>query len=238
MGKLEVFTFGNAANHFNVPFDEDGPVINHVEHYCNAGDWVARFGVLHFRQTVDDDAVAEVGGAVANGAARQAVLPQTPVLANRQADVRRASTFEIEKRRARKHRFVGRMFKRTECSGHQMNQHYLDNMFVLDKTLKRVVDEAEVEIGGGAVSRKSVQSVSGKVKNFMEMEVDQEMLENDDTVVPLAMAAAAVRGQTASRQVQNSAARAEVKKVKQLSRLWQYRNGKTPEDWPLHRSDA
>ncbi|RDW83401.1 hypothetical protein BP5796_04892 [Coleophoma crateriformis] len=59
MKKLEVYTFGNAANHFNNPVrrsqDDSGAgapdygrAIGHIEHYANDGDFVARFGVLEF----------------------------------------------------------------------------------------------------------------------------------------------------------------------------------------------
>ncbi|KMU81343.1 hypothetical protein CISG_08988 [Coccidioides immitis RMSCC 3703] len=57
MSKLEVYTFGNAANHFNNPIrsgstDKTNPetyrAIRHIEHYANHGDFVARFGVLNY----------------------------------------------------------------------------------------------------------------------------------------------------------------------------------------------
>lgn len=63
--RLEVYSFGNAANHFNNPdyhstnvAPEEGEVvpdkahrdkvIRHIEHYANAGDFVAQFGVLNY----------------------------------------------------------------------------------------------------------------------------------------------------------------------------------------------
>jgi hypothetical protein len=56
--KLEVYTFGNAANHFNNPVrrsadDTGGPkdyyrAIPYIEHYANSGDFVSRFGVLNY----------------------------------------------------------------------------------------------------------------------------------------------------------------------------------------------
>jgi len=61
MSRLEIFTFGNAARHFNNPLlvnpptDPDqskgGPgkrVIKHIEHYANSEDLVANIGVLKF----------------------------------------------------------------------------------------------------------------------------------------------------------------------------------------------
>ena len=41
--QLEVYTFGNAANHFNT-----NRAIAHIEHYANSQDFVSRWGVLNF----------------------------------------------------------------------------------------------------------------------------------------------------------------------------------------------
>ncbi|KAI1016288.1 hypothetical protein LB504_009162 [Fusarium proliferatum] len=49
--KLEVYTFGNLANHFSNPYrgnDTRSPVIPHIEHYVNEKDFACRFGVLNF----------------------------------------------------------------------------------------------------------------------------------------------------------------------------------------------
>jgi hypothetical protein len=61
MSKLEIFTFGNAARHFNNPLLAQPPtnpdqskggrgerVIKHIEHYANTEDLVANIGVLKF----------------------------------------------------------------------------------------------------------------------------------------------------------------------------------------------
>ena len=57
LGQLEVYTFGNAANHFNNPHKHSNPpegvereagrnrVIGHIEHYANSWDFVAQWGV-------------------------------------------------------------------------------------------------------------------------------------------------------------------------------------------------
>ena len=63
--KLEVYTFGNAANHFNNPehapdnfepgqemtprdHDPDRRCVRHIEHYANNADFVSRWGVLFY----------------------------------------------------------------------------------------------------------------------------------------------------------------------------------------------
>ncbi|KAF2459922.1 hypothetical protein BDY21DRAFT_316655 [Lineolata rhizophorae] len=63
LGRLEVYTFGCAANHFNNPHHKLGTLredskkgssgrlskaIRHIEHYANSGDFVSRWGVLSF----------------------------------------------------------------------------------------------------------------------------------------------------------------------------------------------
>lgn len=60
VGKLEIYTFGSAANHFNNPprhavsstslstTDDNRNAIAHIEHYGSAGEFVARWGVLYF----------------------------------------------------------------------------------------------------------------------------------------------------------------------------------------------
>ncbi|MCJ1472896.1 hypothetical protein MMC13_001545 [Lambiella insularis] len=112
LAKLEVYTFGNAARHFNNPLRLPSPppptpdgsaqhpllpapdpaperIIRHIEHYANTGDFVAQIGVLRF----------------APRGARQRD-PRTP--------------------------FCGAVFERP-ATGHLLNQHYLDPMFAMSE---------------------------------------------------------------------------------------------------------
>ncbi|KAL2371908.1 hypothetical protein RJ035_002118 [Blastomyces gilchristii] len=109
MAKLEVYTFGSAAAHFNnpmraiqttsIPISPSGPsvssptrrrrskgVIRYIEHYVNGEDIVPRWGVMY--------------------------------------NVRSAKT-----------RYSGKVFIRNGVTGHMFNQHYLDNIFPLDTRL-------------------------------------------------------------------------------------------------------
>ncbi|KAH0536899.1 hypothetical protein FGG08_006270 [Glutinoglossum americanum] len=100
--KLEIYTFGAAANHFNNPaisgIPSESPVrtlrdptreeptkrvIRHIEHYANQGDFVARWGVLNFTKGFN----------------------------------------------YRNNRFVGQVIERKGATGHLLCQHYLDYMF-------------------------------------------------------------------------------------------------------------
>ncbi|KAL4806711.1 hypothetical protein BDV18DRAFT_119189 [Aspergillus unguis] len=133
--KLEIYTFGNAANHFNNPYrvlpraqkdaangekpedqkcsDKDHAIL-HIEHYANSGDFVARWGVLNF-----------------------ANIPN---------------------------RFIGHVFVR-QGSGHMMNQHYLGTMFPFGPGQKVrdsnpfVDSEIEVPTFGANVPKSPVRRV-------------------------------------------------------------------------------
>ncbi|RDW89839.1 uncharacterized protein DSM5745_01614 [Aspergillus mulundensis] len=129
--KLEVYTFGNAANHFNNPYralprtqkdnsdtilpqiqqpnENTDKTILHIEHYANARDFVSLWGVLNFSN-----------------------IPN---------------------------RFMGHVFVR-EGSGHMFNQHYLGTMFPLGPD-RKVLDtnrfmDTEIEIPGSFADGSSI----------------------------------------------------------------------------------
>lgn len=188
--KLEVFTFGNASNHWNCPKNSSGEtIIKHIEHYANEDDWVSRFGILHFRRLspaspTPGNASASSGQPGPEGTNGYLQLLDGQRISNA---VSRSSTFKRESAMTGKDRFVGRLFKRSG-SGHQFNQHYLNNLFPMDKALTAVVDDEKT--------------------GFMNQVADLSVLDEHDIVVPQERVAGM--------------------KVKAYSRLWKYRNGKTP----------
>ncbi|OAX78856.1 hypothetical protein ACJ72_06830 [Emergomyces africanus] len=108
MAKLEVYTFGSAASHFNNPMRVIYPpifnspttpnrrskgVIRYIEHYVNGEDIVPRWGVMY--------------------------------------NVRSAKT-----------RYAGKVFVRNGATGHMFNQHYLENIFPLDRPVPAPPDHA------------------------------------------------------------------------------------------------
>ena len=105
--------------------------------------------------------------------------------------------------------FVGAVFER-RGSGHMLNQHYLDTMFPLDPQTGEVAESNE----------------------FVEMLVDIGTIEgrqNRPAVdSKLAMALGHVT-QNPDKQV-GSLLAGDLKPVKELSRLWKYRNGLSPQD--------
>ncbi|KAL2352325.1 hypothetical protein BJ546DRAFT_1028568 [Cryomyces antarcticus] len=196
--RLEVYTFGNAANHFNSPstgvsqpiLDQASSVqatngrlvtslgaprrhtpraIRYIEHYGNSHDFVARWGVLNFAR-----------------------------MANR---------------------YMGRIFERPG-SGHLLNQHYLDYMFPLDPTLRNgyrvALDnnefmEMDVDISARNDAnsatregpREAMRSSGGQTTDDVRCQV-----ELDTPITP--------------------GAKPRAPKVKDFSRLWLYRNGQSP----------
>ncbi|ETN46957.1 uncharacterized protein HMPREF1541_01147 [Cyphellophora europaea CBS 101466] len=189
--KLEVYTFGNAANHWNCPELENGQrVIEHVEHYANDKDWVARFGALYFRGVGQQQShihpfsyvqptrngQSKAKNAV-NGSNMSSTTENPPdVLTNR---------------------FVGKLFLR-KASGHQFNQHYMANMFTMDKQDRLVLD-------GNEFMNEVVDHY-----NFQDCQCTSTRMVNGDDIA------------TKAQLVE------PVKQIKDESRLWQYRNGGVP----------
>jgi hypothetical protein len=176
LSKLEIFTFGSAANHFNAPrwtkLERPDPVpandlvhryensIGYIEHYANAADIVALGGVLHFVN-----------------------IPN---------------------------RFMGRLFVRPS-SGHLLNQHYLDNMFTLgpDHKVLESNEFMDMEVEPCASGINSYVSTSRRVK-YRPIARDRDFL-------------------TALSQQTQPNGTDRMLHVKDFSRLWQYRNGRSPE---------
>lgn len=189
LGRVEVYTFGSAANHFCNPpgcFGVDGQekrrVVKHIEHYANMGDYVALFGILHFRPLPTMrrrfGASRKNDGGYENGALVSPTMTAREMVENT---------------------YVGRLFVR-KGSGHQMNGNYLDNFFTLDGESKTVEDDNE----------------------FMNSELNEEVFEGYD-----------IASRASEKDVwdcQAGVRKGDSRKIKDVSRLWSYRNGGSPED--------
>jgi hypothetical protein len=184
--KLEVYTFGNAANHFNNPYKplvgSEQPTMNgsktlnqgttlhaersafYIEHYANAMDFVCIWGVLEF-----------------------ASIPN---------------------------RYMGRIFVRPG-SGHQFNQHYLNTMFTFgpDRKVHDTNDFMESKVKFSA-DEKMQPKHAGHLKDEVLVTSERAPGQHSSTtdVQPIV--------ETHNNQV--------TLRVKDLSRLWQYRNGGSP----------
>ncbi|KIV89956.1 hypothetical protein PV10_07309 [Exophiala mesophila] len=197
LAKLEIYTFGNAANHWNAP----ASTLSHHGHVTEGGSsaggkqpllttsitqsrpWERESEtrtvkhIEHYANTLDY--VARGGilhfrpdppppGTAGSGQTTAALPSQEALDSNR---------------------FVGRLFKRTG-PGHLLNQHYLDPMFQLD----------------------SSDAVRGRVldgNEYMDQRVDQATFDRWDTVQAL----------------EGTEPQSQGVLIKDLSRLWRYRNG-------------
>jgi hypothetical protein len=221
---LEVYTFSCLANHFNNPYRTtmssavattyrktsaaaavDPPqiqnrAISHIEHYANTLDFGSRFGVLNFTT--------------------------------------RKETSENQ----RKNRFMGRVFLNPR-SGHQLNQHYLDSIFPLDPTCRFTREPVEGDFMDMDVS--TGQETQTQEKGVGERETDKE-----DSVLSLYATGLLEKFQESTAACQSGETATETKvlkfspdhkvngtydtgsglklKMRDVSRLWLYRNGRKP----------
>jgi len=140
-------------------------------------------------------------------------------------------------------RFIGRVFARTSVrGGHQFNQHYMDGMFPLEKSPTNAQEFVGcLEEGNEFMESEIVIGADGNEMESMREAMDVSWL-----------ARGAERGVSAREVEIHGGSPVEQKgrfrsrtgavgldgrrdtrvKVKELSRLWQYRNGKTPEEKP------
>lgn len=203
--QLEVYTFGNAANHFNNPYRVHIPTVgegagseakptnlrtqnkravSHIEHYANSKDFVSRWGVLNFTREITKDSL--------------------------------------------ENRFMGCVFERPGY-GHQFNQHYLDNMFPLDPTgryVRRLADgdfmEMDVSVSGDTEAREGLDqsldatlgSIEPETRKLNSSQAPEALKSRSNSTISVVNGLAVTNGIPL--------------KVRQLSRLWAYRNGKSP----------
>jgi hypothetical protein len=268
LAKLEVYTFGNAANHFNNPHHTvnaqnreiaafgsttyaepetaraatngitavatttthrtpllvaessairptalTGQAIGHIEHYAHTSDFVALWGVLHFVSSV----------------------PKTRSMP----------------------RFLGRVFARNSTrGGHQFCQHYLDGMFPLARhpTTGAIIGcvetgnefmESEVEVGRdgdeSAVVHEAFErswlAALGNSENENGVVIGSNGSNGTNGAIGTVngvgaetVAPSLVEIHASSPILARQASYPRPVKVKDVSRLWQYRNGLSPDD--------
>ncbi|CAD6455951.1 f2bb4969-fd20-4266-9d11-c98415a445f8 [Sclerotinia trifoliorum] len=210
--KLEVYTFGNAANHFNNPHlrreyqgralanpalpaadlnkpadpltnqERNGKSISHIEHYAHTYEIVSRIGILHFANNHNNDALAP--------------------------------------------RFMGRIFE-VKARGHMFVQHYLDTMFPLTRRRRRKLPEISQGSGKGPDDDTQPGSVvvdAEFMKSVVEREgrvAPEDSLGREDWEVSI----------TDLEGIENGLVGGMTRvQVRNLSRLRLYLNGRIPED--------
>lgn len=122
-------------------------------------------------------------------------------------------------------RFIGRLFARsTRRGGHQFNQHYLDGMFPLAK------DPHTGEFTGASEENKFMEEVIKIGKEGAAMDNTREAFDitymgttgfgSGDISTPVEVHGVSGKKKQSTREY----------KVKDVSRLWSYRNGHSPHD--------
>lgn len=245
LSKLEVYTFGNAANHFNNPH-------RHV-----VSQSLSELKPLSAMGTVMTESSYETPGHSPQDTkgGNDGNFSRTPSLKKDESSLSSARSISAAKDRALGHvehyahstdfvaiwgvlhfatnhmgspqlpRFLGRLFTRSDGrGGHQFNQHYLDGMFPLKR------DESGEFIGADE-DNPFMNEVIKAGKEGAAMENVREAFE---------ISYAGTRGFGSGDidtpvEVHGIAGRKKLKedvKVKDLSRLWSYRNGMSPTDVP------
>ncbi|KAF6824729.1 hypothetical protein CPLU01_10678 [Colletotrichum plurivorum] len=213
--KLEIYTFGNASNHFNNPrthkkehngeeHDPHGRAIRHIEHYANSMDFVSRWGVMNFKQKTADQKD------------RAVLMNLNAGLLSHRTEAKKHLTKkqikENNKLQKAWNSYAGALFVRPG-SGHQFNQHYLDNMFPLDKSLTRVQQNGDGSPLPGTFMAAEVNIFNDRRQVDRLRNLKDGQYENEHHAEHHG-----INGDVS------------VKQVYQLSRLWSYVNGKSPED--------
>lgn len=238
LSKLEVYTFGNAANHFNNPHRHivsqqlakrdptiavetmtttitqsspvSSPIAEHFSEHSQSQNKRSSMTSIQTQSAAHDRAIAHIEhyAHMTDFVALWGILHfATSSLASDTVP-----------------RFIGRLFIRpSKRGGHQLCQHYLDGMFPLEK------DPKTGEFIGAAETSEFMDSV---VQMGMEGDASRNAREafaiswlgNDG------FGSGEVLGEVDVHWADIDQ-RNEVK-VKDLSRLWLYRNGRCPDDLP------
>ncbi|KAI1995750.1 hypothetical protein LOZ53_001353 [Ophidiomyces ophidiicola] len=171
IAKLEVYTFGSAASHFNNPLraidplsNKARPVISYIEHYVNSEDMVTRWGVV----------------------------------------------YNVEK--TIENKFAGKVFIRMNAPGHMLNQHYLDQMFLLPKNPQGSEDTGFLD---------EVVEIDETVSEARDQFVHEKSNDSDK----------ANRRRISINKDMNRSVLGATKTVRELSRLWRYMGGNNPDDF-------
>lgn len=239
LSKLEVYTFGNAANHFNNPHRHAESQILTIKRPREAIETLLTETSLLYMQP---ETLIDAGDG------------QPPPLVTQSSTMSNSfRTWSAAQDRAIRHiehyahstdmvalwgvlhfatnkmgspqlpRFIGRLFSRsTRRGGHQFNQHYLDGMFPLKR------DPHTGEYIGADEENEFMEEIIKVGKEGTAMDNTREAFDitymgttgfgSGDITTPVEVHG--VSGKRKSRTY----------RVKDLSRLWSYRNGRSPHD--------
>lgn len=171
LSKLEVYTFGCAANHFNNPKVKETGIlrrpfreaINYIEHYANTNDFVARWGILN--------AVHPLAASKNSWWMRLEALNAGPSRWRRSAagsEVKSQCGCAVPDEHTG---YQGRVFE-LPLYGHMLNQHYLSMLFPLklDKGTNRLRASTDYV---GTLMGKKIKIETPKPEGNGELEDDR-----------------------------------------------------------------
>lgn len=209
LSKLEIYSFGTAANHWNNPHTHESTIFKNL----NVGNLSSPLR----RSATLPKVVGET-------------LPNTKAIghiehyANQSDWVCRWGVLHFTSSlpsKAGGASFMGRVFERPG-SGHQLNQHYLDNMFTLDKTGKvaetNAFMESEVELCENDESQDTRDALADGFHSIFGTGRKRLTVKLRDVSSPIVAPPGDRRWEKVLKNV----------KVKDVSRLWKYRNGMSP----------
>lgn len=209
LGKLEIYTFGSAAAHFNNPvlLEKEGAYDSELQTGCPS--------------------TAEISENVVSGDTKgspRVSLQAIPVIehyCNRLDPVPRWGVLYSVKDRPTE-RYAGQVFIRQCASGHLFNEHYLDAMFHLDPKDGEVpfLDEmVEVDEENCLERMQAMAVMSGERKGICSPE-------SSTSILDFATSDMAVTNHLNIRDDINAAVEGGRRRtVRELSKLWKYMNG-------------
>ncbi|KAL7620088.1 hypothetical protein AAE478_010638 [Parahypoxylon ruwenzoriense] len=264
LSKLEVYTFGNASNHFNNPHRHVGSQQAEMMYPITGTEFPTTIMEIPLVDSPAETRPPSLKKRVSNTSNYSFEAnghPQTLTPISNGLDASRATSYAVPtSRRAIAHvehyahttdfvalwgvlhfvtnkraspelpRYIGRVFSRTSSrGGHQFCQHYLNGMFPLER-------DSNGGFVGCAESNDFMNSIIEVAKNGTEKDGLREGFDNSWSMMELA----ARRGSDIRDPVAIHGSIYEGKegindgkvRVKDLSRLWQYRNGRSPPDIP------
>ncbi|KAF4982703.1 hypothetical protein FZEAL_1730 [Fusarium zealandicum] len=245
LAKLEVYTFGNGANHFNNP------------HRHRSSQALAMFKPLSAMSTVMSE--TSFDSPTESSQEPQDELSVKVLDALKKANNSRSTTRSVSaaKDRAIKHvehfahntdfvaiwgvlhfatnrmespelpRFLGRLFSRADVrGGHQLNQHYLDGMFPLkfdEKTGKYTGADEDNEFMNELIKIGEEGDAMANTREAFEISwAGTQGFGSGDISTPVEVHGISNKNKIASNEV----------RVKDVCRLWSYRNGQSPIEVP------
>ncbi|OAA49672.1 hypothetical protein NOR_01595 [Metarhizium rileyi] len=247
LSKLEVYTFGNAANHFNNPhrhvasqsistidpmvairtFFSESSFSTPLTSPVGAENGHAKGGNPHPLTTTETSDYFSSARMVS--AAKDRAIGHVEHYTHSTDFVAMWGVLHFATNKMGSHqlpRFLGRLFNRaTGSGGHQFNQHYLDGMFPLKR------DDRTGDFLGADEENEFMEEVIKFGKEGDAMENAREAFD----ITYLGTEGFGTGHISTPVEVHGVKGRTRTKtkvKVKELSRLWSYRNGRSPGDMP------